>query len=212
MTTEADDSTAADTQEIIAEPDAGYRWKHLIMAVIMIAAGGWFAYDGWVHWPRENQLVDRVTVEFEAAQRGKDEAKIESLARELKSHEKHNDASILLQKFLAIALPLAGIAYGAWTLRVTRGSYRLAGETLYVPGHPPVSIAYDIRRIDKRRWDRKGIAYLHYESGNPPVDGMIKLDDFAYDRRGTDAILTRVEHNVLAAAPHDAPVPKATDT
>ena len=70
----------------------------------------------------------------------------------------------------------------------------MTADTLSVPGHPPIS-AEHIRRIDKRKWDRKGIAYLHYEFDSKP--GTIKLDDFAYDRLPTDQMLERVERNVL---------------
>jgi hypothetical protein len=184
--------------EIVAEPDVGYRWKHLIMAVLMIAGGAWFAYDGWINWPRMNQNAVRVEKELEAAQRANNEQKKNDLAIELRKYEKHNDASILIQKILAITLPSFGLFWGIWTIRATRGSYRLGGDTLHVPGHPPVTFN-NIRRIDKRRWDRKGIAYLHYEHGQPAEPGILKLDDFAYQRKETDEILERIERNVLAS-------------
>ena len=56
-----------------------------------------------------------------------------------------------------------------------------------------------VRRIDKRRWDKKGIAYLHYEIGQPPTAGVLKLDDFAYERKPTDEMLERVEKNVMSS-------------
>jgi hypothetical protein len=190
--------TSASPSEIIATPDVGYRWKHLIMAVLMIAAGGWFAYDGWINWPRMNGQAVRVEKELEAAQKANNEQKKNDLALELRKYEKHNDASILIQKLLASTLPAFGLIWGAWTLRATRGNYRLEGDTLHVPGHPPVP--YDkIRRIDKRKWERKGIAFLHYEHGQPPVPGVLKLDDFAYQRKETDEILERIEQHVLAS-------------
>src|SRR5690348_3104771 len=94
--------TSAPVDAIVATPDVGYRWKHLIMAVLMIAAGGWFAYDGWVNWPRMNREASRVERELEAAQRANNEQKKNDLAVELRKYEKHNDASILIQKVLAI--------------------------------------------------------------------------------------------------------------
>ncbi|MEO6435179.1 MAG: hypothetical protein ABIP55_05400 [Tepidisphaeraceae bacterium] len=190
--------SAAPTDELIAEPDAGYRWKHLIMAILLIAGGVWFAYDGWVKWPAENATATRLEKEKDAAQRAavKDEALIEKLARDLQKYEKHNDAGILIQKLLAIVCPGLGLFWGVWTLWDTRGRYRMAADTLEVPGHPPVKVS-DIRRIDKRKWDRKGIAYLHYERGIPPAPGVFRLDDFAYERKATDAMLERIEKNVL---------------
>ena len=184
--------------EIVALPDVGYRWKHLIMAVIAVAVGGWFAYDGWINWPHMNQNAVRVEKELEAAQRANNEQKKNDLALELRKYEKHNDASILIQKILAFTCPTFGLWWGIWTIRATRGTYRLGGDTLNVPGHPPVMFN-NIRRIDKRRWERKGIAYLHYEHGQPAEPGVLKLDDFAYQRKETDEILERIEKNVLAS-------------
>src|ERR1043166_305176 len=181
------EETTPPDDELIAEPDPGYRWKHLIMAVLMLAAGGWFAYDGWVKWPNANHRAEQVSREKDAANAKGDTARVEALAKEFATIEKHNDASILIQKILAFALPAFGLGWGFWTLRETRGFYRMHGTTLYVPGHPPVGYD-DIRRIDKRKWDRKGFAYLHYETpGHPPRQGILKLDDFAYDRTATDA-------------------------
>src|SRR5215218_8582644 len=200
---DANAAAAIANREIIAEPDPGYRWKHLIMAVLMIAGGLWFAYDGWVKWPNENKLITKLQVDKEEANKANNQNEIDRIAKELTQHTPHPDMDLLFQKALAIALPLAGIAYGAWTMQATRGRYRLEGDTLYVPGHPPVSLQYDIRRIDKRKWDRKGIAYLHYQAGGPPArSGIVKLDDFAYERKPTDEILERIERNVL---PSDAP-------
>ena len=192
------EETPAPADEIVALPDVGYRWKHLVMSVLMIAGGAWFAYDGWINWPNMNTQAARVEKELETAQRANNEQKKNDLAVELRKYEKHNDASILIQKILATTLPTFGLFWGIWTIRATRGSYRLGADTLHVPGHPPVTFN-NIRRIDKRRWDRKGIVYLHYEYGQPPAPGVLKLDDFAYQRKETDEILQRIEDNVLAS-------------
>src|SRR6185312_8391379 len=105
MDTQPEGSPEAD--ELIARPDAGYRWKHLLMALLLIGGGFWFAYDGWVRWPNYNKLADQATSQMEAAQNAvpKDSARIDELAKELQKYERHNDASILLQKILAFALP-----------------------------------------------------------------------------------------------------------
>jgi hypothetical protein len=192
----ADAGEFAAGDEIIALPDPGYRWKHLIMAVLMIAGGMWFAYDGWVKWPAENRRAEQVQREKEIAEEAHQTDKVESLAAELSKLKKHTEMDLLIQKMLACALPAFGIFWGAWTLRETRGQYRMAGDTIEFPGHPPITFE-NIRRIDKRRWDRKGVAFLHYEHGNPPAPGIVKLDDFAYERKPTDEILERIEKNVV---------------
>jgi hypothetical protein len=203
----ANSATAAATapisgtmQDLIASPDPGYRWKHLIMSVLLVAGGLWFAYDGWIKWPNENRRADHIQRDKDAASSKGDKAENDRLAKELANISKHSDLDIAIQKLLACALPAAGLFWGVWTLYETRGQLRMIGDTLEVPGHPPIS--YDnIRRIDKRKWDRKGVAYLHYEHGIPPQTGVLKLDDFAYERKPTDEILERIERQVLPATP-----------
>ena len=190
-------ATDADApEEIVAGPDPGYRWKHLIMAVLMIAGGLWFAYDGWIKWPAENRRAAEVQREKEIAEEERKADRIEALAAELSKLKKHTEMDLLIQKMLAFALPAFGLFWAVWTLRETRGQLRMAGDTLEFPGHPPITYE-NIRRIDKRKWDRKGIAFLHYEHGDPPKPGIIKVDDFAYERKPTDEILDRIEKNVV---------------
>src|SRR4051812_13967825 len=131
MTTNASVAPAAN-QEIIAEPDPGYRWKHLIMAVLMVAGGLWFAYDGWVKWPNENALIKKLQTDMGAASKAGNDEEKNRIAKELTQHSPHTEMDLLFQKALAFTLPIAGAAYGLWTLQTTRGRYRLEGNTLYV--------------------------------------------------------------------------------
>jgi hypothetical protein len=198
--TPENEASGQPADEVIAEPDPGYRWKHLIMAVLVIAGGLWFAYDGWIKWPAENRRIEEIRKEKDAAQAANKEQEVERLAAELSKLSHHTEADLLIQKILAFTLPAFGLFWGAWTIKDTRGVYRLIGDTLHVPGHPPITFN-DIRRIDKRKWDRKGIAYLHYEHGDPPQQFVMKLDDFAYERKATDEILERIERNVVTTRP-----------
>src|SRR5215212_11768975 len=145
------DAPEADySNDLIAEPDPGYRWKHLIMTVLLVAGGLWFAYDGWVKWPNENAKIAEIQRASDDAKRVGNSAEIERLASELSSKKFHTTWDIGLQKVLACALPAFGLFWGGWTLMETRGMYRMAGNTLHVPGHPPITYD-DIRRIDKRK-------------------------------------------------------------
>jgi hypothetical protein len=198
-------SSSETPQEIIARPDHWYKGKHLLMGILVIGAGLWFAYDGWKGWPDENKRIDAVIAEKEQASRAGDQKKVDALATELGKHSKHTDMDILIQKLLAFGLPLVGVAYIAWTLHATRGNYRLNGTSVWAPGTGEISL-HDIHRVDKRRWDRKGIALVYYEAHHPRRTRAFKLDDFAYERTPTDQILEQIEA-YLAPAPthHDAP-------
>ena len=54
-----------------------------------------------------------------------------------------------------------------------------------------------ITAIDKRQWDRKGIAYVDYEVNG--THGRLKLDDFVYEREPTDRIYDAIVQFVQPA-------------
>src|ERR1051325_5057682 len=45
-----------------------YRNTRYIMFILLVAMGGWFAYDGWVRYPRENEVINQLTREQNQAQ------------------------------------------------------------------------------------------------------------------------------------------------
>ena len=158
--------------EIVARAGRYYRNARYVMALVMIGVGPWFAYDGWVKYPRQNQ---------DAIARGG-------------SKPPHSDTDLLIQRAIACTLPPLGFALLGWALYNSRGAYRLRDDVLSVPGHPAVPLDA-IRQIDKTKWDRKGIAYIDYEL--PDGTGRIKLDDFVYEAQPTRDILARIEERVL---------------
>ena len=70
--------------------------------------------------------------------------------------------------------------------------------TSFAPGHPPIPFTA-IRELDKRRWDRKGIAIVKYEVEGR--GGVVTIDDFLYDQTPTDAIYDRILKYVSPPAP-----------
>jgi hypothetical protein len=185
MTTTATNSIESPNggEPIVARGATYYRVTRYIFCAVMLAMGAWFGYDGFVTYPRQNELHllharDPVTYPQDYAF--------------------HNGASIQLQKILAAVLPVAGIGLLAWTLHNSRGAYRLSGDVLSVPGHPDVPLA-GITQIDKSKWDRKGIAKLDYELA-AGQKGTLTLDDFVYDRPPTDRILEEIEARLGVSA------------
>jgi hypothetical protein len=75
---------------------------------------------------------------------------------------------------------------------------------LHVPGHPPIPLN-NIRKVDKRLWERKGIAYVEYEVPGSAERRQFKLDDFVYERQPTDAIFERIEKHVSAMLEQGSP-------
>lgn len=189
--------------EIVARAGRYYRNTRYLMAAMLVLGGLWFAYDGWVGWPEQNRKLEEANRNLKAAQDAGDSEKIRQYSEEQKQYKHHSDYDIKLQKVLAGALPPVGLLVLAWAVYNSRGAYRLSGDTLSAPGHPDVRLD-DITKIDKQKWDRKGIVYLHYTTADNR-SGVIKLDDFVYDRPPTDEIFAKIESSLLT----DRPAPSA---
>jgi hypothetical protein len=170
-------------EEIVARAGRYYRVTRYIMTAVLLGMAAWFAYDGFVTYPRDNQ-IHRLHEQ--------DPLKYPD------DKQPHTDTDIQMQKALAVLLPAVALALLSWTMWNSRGAYRLRGDVLSVPGHPDVPLSA-ITKIDKSKWDRKGIAYLDYEvAGTGGVsNGTLKLDDFVYDRPPTDRILEAIEARLL---------------
>ncbi|CAN5658055.1 hypothetical protein BH09PLA1_BH09PLA1_21010 [soil metagenome] len=185
MTTES--TTVSSNGEIVARAGRYYRNTRYLMFAMLLGMGGWFAYDGFVKWPRQNAELAHLQDEQKAAT---SDAEKQRLAVEIKEYEHRNDSSILINKLLGLGLPPLGLALLMWAFHKSRGEYRLSGTKLSVPGHPTIDLD-DIKSVNNDLWDRKGIVWLKYETANAQ-SGEIMLDDFIYDRPPTDAIYDRI--------------------
>lgn len=182
----------ASPDEIIAKPGAYYRRARYIICLIVLAAGLWFGYDGWIGYPRIVKNFNMLPAEKQA-----------------EAIKPPNDLAIALQKWLfSVLVPLSPILL-AYFLHRSRGCYRLAGATLHVPGHPPVAMDA-IVGIDKSLWMRKGIAYVDYEVAGLRKPARLTLDDFIYEQAPTDAIVERIERMLTLHATR-APSAAATN-
>ncbi len=187
MTTSA--VTTDPTGEIVARAGKSYRWRRYVMVVLFIVGGVWFLYDGYKGWPDYNQKLATVEKQRDDAEL-KDPELYEQLSQQIsRMHARYSDASLFLQKLLGFSLIPLGFIFLFWMLHVSRGEIRLKDDVITAPGHPPVRFT-DIRELDKRQWDRKGIAYIKYEVEGKA--GTLALDDFVYDQFPVDAIYDRV--------------------
>jgi hypothetical protein len=188
------------TEPIIARPGKYYRNTRYIMTVVLIGMGLWFGYDGFVGWPKLNERIAEMDKQIRATSDPTERSRLQQERQKLGDPKTAWD--IGLQKFLCFVLPPIGIIVLIRALHNSRGEYRLEGNTLHVPGHPPVPFE-NITEIDKAKWDRKGIAYVHYDLGGGQ-QGKLRLDDFHYDRPPTDEIYNRIERYVNPSAASSA--------
>lgn len=194
MSEPTDISEPQSSAAIVAGPGKGYRIKFGIFAMLMIGFGAWFGYDGFVGWPANNEKLRTLKSERDEAVRRGETKRSDDLLVQMKAvngGEERTGSEIRLQKILCFSLPPVGILLFLRAMKNSRGTYRLENQVLTVPGHPPIPLE-NITEIDRRLWDRKGIAYISYDLG-PSQQGTLRLDDYFHDRPPTDEIFKRVE-------------------
>jgi hypothetical protein len=179
-------------EPIIARGSGEYRFRRYLMALLLVAGGVWFAYDGWKGWPEENRQIRDLNRQMDEANKTGNHDLYESINSNSLTHKTlHTDLDIRWQRILAVALPIGGVLFLIWTLFNSRGAYQLQGGTLLVPGHPPLQLT-EITEVDRSKWDRKGIAYIQYKTAGG-ASGKLRLDDFVYQQDPTDEIFKRIQ-------------------
>jgi hypothetical protein len=171
---------------ITAKAANDYRWKRYILVAVLLGYGVLSIRDGFYRYPKDNA---------EARARGLDDLP-------------HPGLDVQLNQVLGILLPPFSMLLLAWSLYSSRGKYEYDGTTLTAPNHLPVPVNA-IRKIDRTKWDRKGIAYLEYQVPGTGKGGRIKLDDFIYQREPIDQMFEHIEANVVPGTVTTGPVAKA---
>jgi hypothetical protein len=182
---------------IVARAGTYYRATRYIMVLVLVVCGGLFAYDGWRGWPAEAAKFDQLRHELDELEQLKSKpdklTEYDQKSVEIRKYKHRSALDIRVQKALGISLPIAAFLLLLWMLRNSRGAYRLNNQTLEVPGHPPVPLE-QITKLDETLWDRKGIAFVEYQT--PVFRGRMRLDDFIYQRDPTDAIYEKIKQHM----------------
>lgn len=95
-----------------------------------------------------------------------------------KTEEHPHDAGDIQGQFVATAVALALIAFSLFILiRTLRRTIEADGEALYSQDGQRV-LYVDMIRVDKRKWDTKGIALVYYQDGGE--EKKVKIDGMVY--------------------------------
>lgn len=172
--------------------------KHLLrltaVALVLLGFSGWSYYDGKYAYPEQQKRADAYT-ELEAVEELErwPEVAAENGWEPYDPGERKSDADIQVQFYMVGIAGIPGLlvlinvlrSLGKWIELDDKGLRSSRG----------VEVPLDaITKIDKKKWDKKGIAKLHYQA-----DGSEKkftLDDFIYERPTTDEILRQVEDRI----------------
>jgi len=173
----------------------GYRWRLIIIAVVCLVYGGFCIKDGAYTYPELQER--RAYYESFVAAEGNDPALWAAKAREMgwpiEEPKSIEDKNILTQWVqLAIVLPVGLLHLFLWA-KWSRRFVEADDDGVVANGGR--AFTWDqVTAVDASRWDRKGIAYIQYDTGD--AKGEVVLDDWKMVREPADAIFELLKDNV----------------
>lgn len=198
------------------EAKSSREWRNRMGIILLLVAGSsaWFFYDGLVAYPAYNRgahayaeivqtvasegLTDSAAKTETAARWEKRAAEFDADPKEPPKHEKN----IAQQIHFGIGLAAIALIFVAWIFREMRRVIRANDEIFdgIVSVFPlfykktPVCFA-SVFAVDKRKWNNKGIAVVHYKDDAGRSRRAI-IDDYKY--AGSEEILKKCEEIVAA--------------
>lgn len=185
-----------------------------IILLLLLGSAGWFFYDGFVTYPRYNVgAAAYAELEKMVAEEGLsgDEADAEAARRWEKCAERFNGdpkepprrpKNVAQQMHFGIGLAVLAVAYLLWIRREMKRVVRAddtefdAFTTAFPPFNAMTRVRFDsVFGIDKRKWENKGIAVVHYKDAHGTSRRAV-IDDYKY--AGSEEILKQCE-TVIAA-------------
>lgn len=191
-----------------------WRRRMLFMLFMVFTISAWFLWDGYVVWPNgAERHAEFVEIEVAMVASGKIEA-VEHKAHGAKVNEylriawerhakeagykrdmpkERTDASIREQRMIGWVMMTGSVFFGLWVLWNHKLSVRAEGDVVIGTSGQRVELD-SIVKIDRKLWEKKGIAYAIYE-----VEGKQKrlcLDDHKFS--GCEAIILDADRRIKA--------------
>jgi hypothetical protein len=178
-----------------AEFQSGYLWRYAGLAAVSLGLAAWFAYDGFVGYPKElekavafESLEDLSAMELEEQWAEITEEKGWSLKQPKPSEEIESD--INGQYFWCAIGLVVGIPALLLLIR-SRGTWvESTGSGIKTSWGQEFSYA-DVESLNKRRWEKKGIARATYKTDQGTK--IFTFDDFKYEREPLGKMLRELE-------------------
>ena len=200
--------------DVNARISGAWRKRMLFMFFMIFGIGVWFLSDGYIYWPKEaarhaefseieQKLIDSGKIEAQEEQAYGDEVneylriEWERTAREkdyVKKIPKAREPSAIREQrmigWVMVGGSLIFLLWVAWnhTLKVTA-----VGEIITGTNGNEVELD-SIIKTDRRKWEKKGIAYAIYLKGNK--ERRLCLDDHKFE--GCEEILLEAERRIKA--------------
>ena len=174
-----------------------YFRRFLFVFIGCIAFAGWCLYDGFINYPKKLEIA-KVYYEMPEENRAelwREKAKENGWPIEKPKSPEKIQHGIGQQWFMAGLCALIGIpAFLKWFL--AKGTW-VEGDEKTIRNSKGKELAIEnITKINKRKWEEKGLAKIHYTDGGKSKTFV--MDDFKYDRESMGQIMRNAEANLTA--------------
>ena len=202
---------------IRAEADSKFNLRFLVIGLVAIGFGFYCLYDGFIAYPKElarsEAFYERVLKSDGEGPAWKpvDQDVWEKRAKEndwsLAKPKKPDEmrSKILMQYAMAVMSFLVGLPALTHFLLVRKKWIEADDSAIWNSGG--LRCEFDkITLVDKNRWEKKGIAKVHFEDGGNSK--IFVIDDLKFERQATDEIMMLMESKIDAGIVEGAPLEK----
>lgn len=184
-------------------------WRDRMVIVLLMLAGSsaWFFYDGAIAYPKYNVRADAYTEIQRVYQADENLVREKWKALAIENHwdpedipKKRKDEKQQFQ--WGVGLFVISVFFLLWMLREMRRIIIADDEKFLGISRaiPPFNSLREIRfesvfGVDKKRWDKKGIAVVFYKNANGTRSAAV-IDEYKY--AGSEKILARCEEVIEA--------------
>lgn len=185
---------------------SGYRWRLGVIALALLAFAGWFLYDGFIGYPKQQVVREafaQVKIDHPEDWQTKwlERAQIEGWSTE-QPDPPFSDWDITAQFFYAAPCLVLGLLFGVSYLRA--GGRWVASDEAGLKTNAGQSVTWDqIESVDSSRWASKGIAVVYYRDAKG--EGRITLDDWKNDAEATKQIYRDIADNTTGLIESEPP-------
>ncbi len=193
--TEALTAEVDDMQPIVLSASSWYLWRRVVaFTVLPLFFSLYFFYDWKYGYPKKREQWE-VYQQWKKEERSTtDWVRYASEQGWDKEPDEMTDEKIQEQFNWGVGTGVVGLALLAYYLLSYPKKLRADATSLTPPWSPPVPFD-KVRRVDRRPWKLKGLAYAYWQPDGAPADKLKKaeIDDLRFP--GADKILTRLTRN-----------------
>jgi hypothetical protein len=212
-----------EAEPIICRSTRWYHIRRIPMLLMVFGFAVWFLLDWKINYPREREaLAELNRLEKEKESREAAAAAYAVIAKEKgwpakpdTDKQAWNDGkweyALWEQLVCGILAGAGGLVMLFFYIRTTRGSLRADATSFSTPDgqHVPFASAF---RIDRRKWDHKGLAYVHYRDAKGNERRAV-IDDLIFGGavRVLDRLTANFKGEVIDLEKPEVPAATATE-